>query len=75
MLERFKDSHFAEVLDAKGCAVIPGLLLSFVHIGSVDPLPSFVTPGSCIKCRLVVNFIVPSAAKARKDDDAIYNNP
>ena len=24
VLEQFKDSHFAQVLDAKGCAVTPG---------------------------------------------------
>jgi len=31
VLERFKDSHFAEVLDAKGCAVIPGLVDGHTH--------------------------------------------
>jgi len=31
VLERFKDSHFSEVVDAKGCAVTPGLVDGHTH--------------------------------------------
>jgi len=31
VLERFKDSHFSQVVDAKGCAVTPGLVDGHTH--------------------------------------------